>query len=118
MSAKKKKKNRSRSSATDPIRCPECAVVRALSDGDNFTQSVSSEKWLGVVKSETDWWILVVLPRLISGQRDINTRKCIIRYRIESWNFLFIRSERMWICNPQTSFRDANVCINMELEIG
>ncbi|GIX93068.1 hypothetical protein CEXT_52061 [Caerostris extrusa] len=34
------------------------------SEGDNFTQSVSLEKWLGVVKTETDWWILATLPPL------------------------------------------------------
>ncbi|GIY22942.1 hypothetical protein CEXT_237671 [Caerostris extrusa] len=90
------------------------------SDGDNFIQSVSLEtwfcvvkteadwrilaalpplgvsleKWLGVVKTETDWWILAALPHLVSGQRDISTRKWIIRYRIESWDFLYLRSER------------------------
>ncbi|GIX88404.1 hypothetical protein CEXT_425961 [Caerostris extrusa] len=31
------------------------------SEGDNFTQSVSLERWLGVVKTESDWWILAAI---------------------------------------------------------
>ncbi|GIY29872.1 hypothetical protein CDAR_377171 [Caerostris darwini] len=95
----------SRSSATGHQIFPECALVQSTTPRNNSSQSVSLEKWLGVVKTETDWWILAALPPLVSGQRDISTRKGIIRYRIEGWNFLFARSERTWICNPQISVR-------------
>ncbi|GIY22943.1 hypothetical protein CEXT_237681 [Caerostris extrusa] len=115
---------------TDGLRTEACHLPRSpsivqnahwsehYSEGDNFSQSVSLEKWLVVVKTETDWWILAALPPLVSGQRDISTRKYIIRFRIESWDFCSFTVKDVDL-QPANQFpRDANVFNNMECEIG